>query len=308
MKKILLSLAVVTALTAHAQRFQIVSLQEVKPNTEMPTFHPRFMPDGKTLMVSAENFDGLGLVNIEDNSYTHLTDMIGAGYKAAVSEDGKTIIARNVDLYEQKMSLHKIDLKEKKISSLVNNIEHVNNLNFINGELSVGQQRGLPLVRKVTPKNTLLAPVKDVYVTEEDLKLVVYENGIRKVVDPLSTDDYDEQYCWSSISPNKEKLLFVAGNDAYVCNLDGSKLVCLGLIHAPVWRGNDYVVGMEDHDDGHQFTSSEIVIVKADGTGKQTLAGKSGELNMYPTVSDDGSKIAYCTLNGKLYVMTIEEK
>lgn len=307
MKKILLCFVAATAMIANAQQFKVVSLQKLKPNTEMPTFHPRFMPDGKTLLVSSEAYNGLGLIDIETNNYTHITDMVGAGYKTAISEDGKTIIARDINISDQKMSLYKIDLKEKKISSVMENISHINNINFVNGDLSVNQ-RGFSQVRKITKKNSLLAPVKDVYVTEEDLKLVVYQGGVGRIVDPLSTETYDEQYCWSSISPNKEKLLFVGGNDAYVCNLDGSGLVNLGLIHAPVWRGDDYVVGMEDHDDGHKLTSSDIVIVKVDGSGKQKLAGEPGKLNMYPTVSEDGGKIAYCTVDGEIYVMTIEEK
>lgn len=65
MKKSLLLLAVAFAFVANAQQFEVTSLQEVKVDTEMPTFHPRFMPDGKTLMVCSENFNGLGLIDTQ---------------------------------------------------------------------------------------------------------------------------------------------------------------------------------------------------------------------------------------------------
>ncbi len=307
MKKIFVLFAVSFATIVNAQQFEVVSVQQVKTGERETAFHPRFMPDGKTLMVSDENYDGLGLVNIEKQSYTHLTNMAGAGYKAAISEDGKTVITRRIDMNEQKTSLYKIDLKENTISTVMTDIEHVNNLDFVNGEVAVSQ-RGISMKHRVKSAVYTYAPVKDVYVTEENLKLVVYEAGIRSVIDPLSTAEYDAQYCWSSISPDRKKLLFVSGNDAYVCNVDGSDLVCLGLVHAPVWRGNDYVVGMEDQDDGHVFTGSDIVIVKVDGTNKQKLTTKSSDLNMYPSVSADGNKIAYHTGDGKIYLMSIKEK
>ena len=151
--------------------------------------------------------------------------------------------------------------------------------------------------------------LNDVYVTEEDLKLVVYTNGMPTVVDPLSTADYDAQYYWSSLSPDKTRILFGSGNHTWVCNLDGSNLIDLGEMRAPVWRGNDFVVGMNDEDDGYYYTKSDIVIVKADGTQKmQQLTSNSSEIKMFPSVSEDGSKIAFHTAEGKIYLMQIKEK
>ena len=307
MKKLLVLIATSLAMVANAQQFEVVSLQQVKMGERDVAFHPRFMPDGKTLMVCDENYDGLGLVNMESQSYIHLTNMRGAGYKAVISEDGNTIVTREINVNEQTTTLYKLDLESMELHTIMNDIDHVNNLDFVNGELSV-PQRGTTTRRRLNAANLTYAPVKDVYVTEEDLKLVVYVSGVRNVIDPLSTEDYDAPYCWSSVSPNREKLLFVSGNDAYVSNIDGTDLVCLGMVHAPVWRGNDYVVGMEDYDDGHVFLGSDIVIMKADGTGKQKLTTNSSELNMYPSVSADGNKIAYHTGEGKIYLMTIKEK
>ena len=48
MKKLLLCLVVAGATVAHAQQFEVVNVQQVKTGlTEV--YHPRFMPDGKTL-------------------------------------------------------------------------------------------------------------------------------------------------------------------------------------------------------------------------------------------------------------------
>lgn len=307
MKKLLLLLAVGFAMTANAQRFEVTSLQEVKTGTEMPTFHPRFMPDGKTLMVCAENFNGLGLIDTEKKTYTHLTDMVAAGYYPAVSEDGKTIIVREKDYSDLSVDIHAINLENMTITTLMQGADHVNGVKFANGMLTLSQN-GIPVTKQVTKSNFALAPTNNVYVTEEDLKLAVYVNGVRNIIDPLSTANYDAQYCWSSLSPDGTKILFGSGNHAYVCKVNGSGLVDLGELRAPVWRGNDYVVGMNDEDDGYFYTKSDIVIVKADGTGMQQLTQNSGEIKMFPAVSNDGNKVAFHTAEGKLYLMTIKEK
>lgn len=308
MKKSLLLLAVVFAFVANAQQFEVTSLQEVKVDTEMPTFHPRFMPDGKTLMVCSENFNGLGLIDTQKGTYTHLTDMVAAGYYPAVSEDGNTIIVREKDYSDLSVDLYAIDLKSMTMSVIAEDYDHVNGVKFSNGTLTLSQH-GIPVTKQVSKASYAIAASNNVYVTEEDLKVVAYVNGVRNVIDPFASEGRDENYCWSSLSPDGKKILFNCGNDAYVCNINGSGLVKLGSMRAPVWRGNDYVVAMVDEDDGYFFTKSDIVIVKADGSGRmQQLTKNSSEIKMYPAVSADGSKVAFHTLEGKVYLMTIKEK
>ena len=308
MKKLLLMVTVMFAMVANAQQFEVTSLQEVKTKTEMPTFHPRFMPDGKTLMVSSENLNGLGLVDVQSGKYTHLTDMVAAGCHPAVSEDGKTIIVREKDYSDLSVDLYAINLENMTMSVVMPNCEHVNAVKFANGTLTYSQH-GIPVTKQVTKANYAVAPKSNVYVTEEDLKVVVYVNGIRNVIDPFSTVNNDQNYCWASLSPNGMKIVFNCGNDAYVCNLNGSGLVKIGSLRAPVWRDDNYIVGMVDEDDGYFYTKSDIVIVKADGTGKmQQLTNNSSEIKMHPSVSNDGNKIAFHTLDGKIYLMNIKEK
>ena len=310
MKKILLSITILaSALLGYAQEFEVISNQQVKTGNNKSVFHPKFMPGGETLLVSSENYAGLGLVDIKKQSYTKITDMPGAGYMPAISADGKTIVARDADYMNQRISLYKIDLNTNEKVAIEKNIGHINRIAFEGNNVTFAVNGRSFKKSTINGKAVLNSANTSVYVTEEDLKLVVYNKGTRTVVDPLSTATRDVNYCWSSISPDKTKLLFVAGNNAYVSDLNGKNLINLGPIHAPVWRGNTHVVGMLDEDDGHQFTASDIVIIKAvKGAIPQQLTPVSGEIKMYPSVSEDGSKIAYHTTDGKLYVMTIKEK
>ena len=306
MKKMLLCLAVATAFIANAQQFEVVSLQRVNTGAKTEAYHPRFMPDGN-LLVSEENYDGLGIVNVKTGTYTNLTNMRSAGYYPVVSEDGKTIVVREKN-EDMTVDLYSINVPNRSVTTLATNLDHINQVNLSNGKLTYATM-SQTVTRQVS--NSISSRLeRKVLVTEEDLKIVVYRNGKRTVLDPLADqfDGVESQYSWTSLSPNGQKILFGCADYAFVCNLDGSGLVNLGALRAPAWRGNTHVVGMLDTDDGYFFTSSDIVIVKADGTGYQQLTTPSSEIKMYPSVSADGNQIAFHTLEGKIYIMTIKQK
>lgn len=308
MKRILLSMAVIAATVAQAQQFEVVNVEQVKTGAQTAVYHPRFMPDGN-LLVSEENYDGLGLVDVKSGSYTLLTDMEGAGYYPVISEDGKTILTRSMDKLNFTQSIYTLDVATKQVTPVVENIGHVNQVTFRNGEVTMAVE-GKSLSRVVSGAITPVRKLNNILVTEEDLKIVVYQNGLRTVLDPLAgqLDDWDPQYTWTSLSPDRKKILFGCAGNAYICDLSGANLVKLGDMRAPQWRGNTHVVGMVDADDGYHFTKSDIVIVRADGTQMQQLTSASDEIKMFPAVSQDGNKIAFHTVDGKVYIMTIKEK
>lgn len=309
-KTVLPVMAALMTLSCPAQRFKVTRVEQVKAIGQTELYHPVFSPDGNRLLVSSENYEGLGVIELSTNEYKRLSSEPGAAYKAVMSSDGSTVVARSVNDMTQRMSLYTIDLATATPKMLAKDIEHVNNVGLKGSSVSFACDGELKTKGISTKKPLGFAPIESpsVFVTEEDLKMVVYAGGVRRVVDPLlPATGRDLNYCWTSLSPNGQKLLFVAGNEAYVSNIDGSGLVNLGALHAPCWRGDDWVVAMRDIDDGHVFTSSEIVIVGADGSGTQQLSETSGEIKMFPSVSADGSKVAYHTTEGKVYIMTITQ-
>lgn len=308
MKKLLLTLAAVAAFTAQAQQFEVVSTQQLSVGAE-DVFHPVFTPDGNSLLVSSAGYDGLGIIDIASQSYTKVTDMRGAGWMPAISEDGKTVVVRNLDNQSQGLSLYSIDLNSLSRNVVASNIEHINRVNLVNGVLSYGVG-GKVATKKVTAPISAVEMPNNVFVTEEDLKLVVYNNGRRIELDPLKGQfgSWEPQYIWTSLSPDKTKILFHCANNAYVCDLNGGNLVKLGHMGCPQWRGNNHVVGHKEAHDGYHLTKGEIIIVGADGKNLQQLSTTSSEIKTFPSVSADGSKIAFHTEDGKLYLMTIKEK
>lgn len=307
MKKLLLTLAAVAAMSVQAQQFEVVSNQQLSVGAE-DVFHPVFTPDGNSLLVSSASYDGLGIIDIASQSYKKITDMHGAGWLPAISEDGKTVVVRCLNDEAQGLSLYSIDLNSLNRSVVAKNIEHINRVSFVNGEASFGVG-GKVMTKSVTAPISAVQMPNEVFVTEEDLKIVVYNNGRRMELDPLKGQfgSWDPQYIWTSLSPDKTKVLFFCANYSYTCDLNGGNVVNVGKMGCPQWRDNNYVVGHLEAHDGYFLTKGEIVIAGANGKFYQQLT-TSSDIKTFPAVSADGSKIAYHTEDGKLFLMTIKEK
>lgn len=139
------------------------------------------------------------------------------------------------------------------------------------------------------------------YVTNEDLNLVLYRGGERTVLNPRGNDVH---YVWSSVSPDGNRILFHTKFGTEICDLSGNILANLGVLIDPQWYGNDYVVGSTETSDGHQYLSSCIAIIRSDGTGYKALT-RPEEMGMHPTVSPLSGKIAYCTLDGEMHLLQL---
>ncbi len=142
---------------------------------------------------------------------------------------------------------------------------------------------------------------RDIYVTNEDLKLVLYKNGTRTELYPHGKD---VNYIWSSVSPDGTKILFNTRKGTAVCDLTGKELVNLGNYNSPVWYGNDYVVAALEENDGHVFTGGAVVILSLDGQLNQVLTNKA-EVGMDPSVSYETGQIAYHDFDGNIHLMQI---
>ena len=88
------------------------------------------------------------------------------------------------------------------------------------------------------------------------------------------------QYLWASLSPDQSKILFTkAGEGTYTSDLQGNILVEFGNANAPRWSPDgNWIVYMNDKDNGYYYTASEIFVVSADGSKKYQIL-ESGSLN-----------------------------
>ncbi len=117
-------------------------------------------------------------------------------------------------------------------------------------------------------------------------------------------------YCWPSVSPDGKKVMFVAaGKGIVITDVEGNVLSRPGSkrLEAPVWYGNNHIVAMNTTDDCHQLSSSQIVMLTADGTAQQELT-KPESMSMFPAASAQAGRIVYNTIDGRLYQLEVKLK
>lgn len=253
-------------------------------------FHPIFDPQGSQLLVTSEYYVGLDLLNIHTGDMVSITKEEGAGFNPVFSGDGQTILYQAAISKEKRQyrTLMNFDLSTKKAIRLSEMTRSQNDLNKIQSTLVQKEKRSFGGISVIT----------------EDLKIVLYQNGNRKELMPVGTVP---GYIWVSLSPNGEMILFTAvSKGTFVCDLSGKVISFLGNLNAPVWYGNDYVVGMKDKDDGNVITSSQVIIATIDGKTCQELTPKE-RIALYPATSSVSKQIAYCTDKGELFIMEIDK-
>lgn len=140
----------------------------------------------------------------------------------------------------------------------------------------------------------------DLYVSNENCELRLHQNGS---VIRLTPDGAEAHYIWSSVSPDGSKIVYNTAHGTSVCDLRGRVLYRLGQLDAPVWYGNDCIVGMYDESDGHVFTGSSIVMHPLGGEPVILSDKQSG--GMYPSVSPQSGRIVYETLGGDIRMMQL---
>ena len=262
-------------------------------------FNPILNVDGDKLLYTTSGFSGLNLVDLKTNAVVEISKDAGSGYEPQFSTDNskvffrKTIFENNrrfnaVQSYDLKT---KINIELLAPQRLLNKIYPLNN-----GVIAFS---GKNILRATATKSNA-TPV--VVSANEDLKIMLY-NGKISYLNPLNMPE--PRYIWVSLSPDSKKILFTAaGKGTYICDLNGKILSSLGSVNAPVWFNDNFVVAMEDKDDGHRVISSKIVMISVAKKTKTDISLPS-EIAMYPTASGKVNRIAYHTENGDIEVVDV---
>ena len=267
-------LAALLMLPAVAQEVEVTSRQRLLEGVEGPAYYPVLNSAGDRLLFSTEE-GALKLHDFADGVTTVVTRDYVAGRDACFGRDGKVyfvtqsvgedhLVYRTGQCYDA--STRKADV--------VTPTRH-------------GAMRAVP------------AEQGDAAWTEGS-RVHVTVGGEERVFSPV---DSWAGYLWASLSPDGQRVaFFAAGKGIVVIDLRGQVVAMLGNYEMPCWYNNNYIVAQNAKDDGHQFTSSQLLLLKADGTW-QTELTKPASMTMQPTCG--GGKVVYTTIDGLLYEMKI---
>lgn len=300
MKTPFLLLLVLTSQLAFSQGIKMVSNEQIPIMESEVGCLPIMSPTGDYLILTGNDTQGLRKYDLTTKKQTTLTTEKAVGVQ--ISSDGSTVVYRSKN-YKGKLlytSLKSIQLETGEKEELIKNTRDLEGVNVRQGTV-LAVNKGKMVSKRVSGEKLESIPVVP---SIKDGQLYITEKGKTRLLSPAGTN---VSYLWPSVSPDGKKLLYYVMDQgqAYVSNSDGTNPVSLGILRAPKWMGNDWVVGMVDYDNGEVVTSSEIVGVAADGTQRTVLTDDS-VIALYPSASADASKIVYTTNDGKVFLMKIE--
>ena len=298
MKKLLLSLMVVSCLLpVSAQQVSILKNQRLLDDVTHGGYYPVLSPDGMKLLFTGADNKGLEMYDFDNNTVKVISEEERAGYAPKITNDG------NVYYVVQNSN-------ERRIYRTVKSYD------IVSGTARVVMENQHGIASPIVSTTGRLVLKNEAKVAEAQLvgeaDIAVFVDGSSVVIDrsgnriSYSPAESQAGYLWASLSPDNTKVLFfAAGKGVFIMNLDGKILSQLGNYEMPCWFGNDYVVAQNATDDGHQFTSSQIMLLKADGSFKQALTSPES-MTMQPTAAIAANRIVYTTIDGNLYLMEIK--
>lgn len=300
MRKTFLGVLVFMSQLIFAQGIEVISTQALKLDGQ-GAFLPKISPKGDYILVTGDDMSGLRKFDLATGELTTITNDRNAGFNAQFVGDGSTIVYRKSE-YKGRLrysSLNTIDVNSGKTKQLIKPTRNLEGVS-VQGGTVLAVNNGKLVTKRVMGEKLKSTPAIP---SIKNSQLYITVNGKTSQLSPNGTN---VGYLWPSVSPDGSKLLYYVIDEAkaYVCDIDGSNPVSLGTLRAPVWMGNDWVIGMVDYDNGEIVTYSQIFAVTARGTHRTALTDKS-QICMYPSASNDASKIVYTTQNGEIYLMNV---
>lgn len=137
-------------------------------------------------------------------------------------------------------------------------------------------------------------------VNGKDLKINIV-NGNK--VTTITPNGDDERYLWPALSPDGNKIAYtVSGKGSWVYDITSGATSFIGKYRAPQWIDNEFVVTMNDRDDGYKITGSTLMVCAANGSFSQQVT-PDDMVAMFPSAIP--GKIAFHTLEGEIYIFDI---
>ncbi len=295
-------LLVFLSLSSSGQEIRMRSVTKVRPEDNGTYMLAGTVPGSRFLLVTAEGYKGLSLLDSRRGKIRQISSDPGAGYEPAITEDGKSVIYRSDSFAEQKKytSLYKYDIVSGGTATLLDKERGVLPVAVSGNRILIKSENKS---RVETSGSELLKGTGDnIFVVIEDLVPVLYTGGERKPIRP-SGEGY---YIWVSLSPDKSKIVYnFQGRNTFICNTEGRILYDAGKINAPKWLNDNIIIGMDDKDDGHRVVSSEIVYYSLPAEKRSYLTDSRTRTEMYPFPFSGGKKLAFCTDKGEIFIMKV---
>lgn len=298
MKKLFFISIVCLCITSLAA--QTITIEKTYRAIEQKGFHPQFNTSGEMLAFTSESYVGLNVYRFTDKAVVKVTEEAGAGFQPVFSNNNDKVFFKNT-IYESRLrkeGLKSYDFATNRHSEMLTPRRNMKQpQSYQNGVVVFAETK---LVKSTFGRTK--APVKE-YIWSDGSNLNIFRNNKIQRLNPVKGAN---GYVWASLSPNGKMILFTAaGEGTFVCDLNGKIVAKLGYLNAPVWYNDNFVVGMQDKDNGDYVTESKILMKSLDGKTEKVLSS-SDQIAMYPTAAVTANKVAFNTAKGEIYVVELK--
>lgn len=303
MKKLLIVLLFITSI-GWSQNVSVINKKELVELKGKGLYYPTLNYDGSKVLLTKNNYQGLYLYDVASKEMKVVSEQPGSGYRPIFSEDGSKILfkADEFEGIKRYSSLIEYDINTAKSTVLINKERFMN-------------------FYKSPESNSLV--VKTAYVTRsfnmKEMKSIenssipnfaMMENDIVKIYKNNEVIEYQPfgpgNYIWVSTSADNKLLFTYAGKGTFVNDFNTNTLYEIGKANAAVFADNgNYVVYMNDKDDGEKVYASDILVSSFDGKVTYNLTNTVDDIEMYPNVSGNSKKVAYATTDGKVFILEV---
>lgn len=284
----------------YPQDIRVRSVKRIIPGDNGSYLLSGVVPSSDYLLVAGSGYNGLKLLDTRRGRLQVITGDPGAGYEPAATADGKKVFYRS-DSFSDNMkysSVYSYDISSGAKELLTENGRDVIPP-AVSGNSVLLKSEGGTRVEQAGP--VLKSGGEGSFVVIEEMMPVLYRGTERKELMPNG----DGFYIWASLSPDGTKILYnYQGRGTFICDTEGKIIHDLGRINAPRWFSDRLVIGMDDRDDGHRITSSELVYYSLKDKRRVIFTSTPDRSEMFPFAAGN-RHIAFCTDNGEIYLMKV---
>lgn len=265
---------------------------------------PVWSPKGDKIAVTTNGYTGVFVADANGENLKCVTDASGAGYKMQWSADGKHILGRT-NIVKNNRMFHEVkvwnveNVSERTLVRETRDLKGTPTWKAVD-RVNVKENTG---VRTMSMSGVAVATVQNAY----DI-MVNDPVGAMSEIAGLSAIG-GKMVLNPSLSTDGEKIAFqIYGKGMFVCNVDGTAVKSIGKGVYPTWLpDNETVVFNLTSDNGSRLTASSLNAINVKSGKSVVLVNKSDIIPLKPTVSPDGTKVAFENVaDESIYVVNLK--
>lgn len=265
---------------------------------------PVWSPKGDKIAVTTNGYTGVFVADANGKNLKCVTNAAGAGYKMQWSADGKQILGRT-NVMENNRVFHEIKVwnvenaSERTLVSKTRDLKGTPTWKTAD-RVSIKGKSG---VRTLSLSGASVASAQNAYD-------IMVNDPIAAMTEIASLSAIGGKMVLNpSLSADGKKIAFqIYGKGMFVCNVDGTGVKSIGKGVYPTWLpDNETVVFNVASDNGSVITASTLNAVNVKSGKSVVLVNQSGVMPLKPTVSPDGTKVAFENVaDESIYVVNLK--